>query len=1040
MRNLRTIGWSLFGGLGVAGALTWGFSVRGENERLAPLVPEPAPIAVPLKAVPADNAPIGQAKPTLPIGKVVLFNSGVAYFQREGTIENDALVDLSFPATEINDLMKSLTVRDSEGGRIQPLRYDSQEPIEQTLRSFGINLAENPSYGEILNQARGERVEVTLQAAAGLPGTLTGTIIGMETQTRPAGSGPAVEIEQLNLDCAEGLRGIPLNQVQRVRFLNPVLERDLRRALEVVARGHDSQRKTVRLGFSGKTRREVKVGYVIENPIWKMTYRLNLEEKQPKLEGWAAIENVSDEDWSNVKMTLVSARPISFRMDLYPPLYVPRPLVEPEQFAMLRPPMYNGPLSIAQVVPQQPPPMGQMGQMGQFGNLGGNLGFQGGFQGGFGGGIGGGGIQGQVGSGGFANNEIAGNFMQGNRYKRMAGMPSPTQNRLSYEELNERRNDAKPNAPSKEEKQQAQQLGRQLADLDANLVEDLKGDGLPGASRHEIDGAVSLARKQSALLPMPDVPVNIKHVSIYDASVMPQHPLRGLRVKNQSNQALMQGPIAVFDEGHFAGEARIADLQPNEERLISYAVDLGTEIQSKQTEEPGPRILARIEGDVLALGYQARKVTTYTIRNRNTQPRSLVIEHPISEGWALADDSKPTETTRNRHRFVVEVKPDESVTFKVAEVQARTEQASIVKQPTQSLFRSNLGLNLWLEVVPVVEEGVTLQLRSATQLEVRSKQRQELTYHVQSLSDEPRTVILEHAIPDGAKLVKATDVPTKQQGKFIRYELGVAAKGKTTHQVVQERIDPAAEVVELSTSPDAATLPKDVPAQRWVTKQGFEVWTKRETSPPTLIRGSIRNGAFTATRRTEQTTMVSVRNLTPVARTFQVEMPIADEWRMTGVEPGIKLARQALKVPAMQIAPQTWVQQREDSESVSLTKISDPLRQEIESSKTLPQPLLQAIARAVKLAAQLRETESQLSDQQQEAKAMIEEQARIRQNMEKLPQDTPLYKKYLSKLESVETTLEAQQQRIRTTQDALKKFTQEQSQFLRETAIESPAS
>src|SRR3954466_9845552 len=41
-------------------------------------------------------------------------------------------------------------------------------------------------------------------------------------------------------------------------------------------------------------------------------------------------------------MALISGRPISFKMDLYNPLYVPRPTVEPELFASLRPPTYDG--------------------------------------------------------------------------------------------------------------------------------------------------------------------------------------------------------------------------------------------------------------------------------------------------------------------------------------------------------------------------------------------------------------------------------------------------------------------------------------------------------------------------------------------------------------------------------------------------------------------------------------------------------------------------------------------------------------------------
>src|SRR5262249_52750323 len=87
----------------------------------------------------------------------------------------------------------------------------------------------------------------------------------------------------------------------------------------------------------------VQVGYVVENPIWKTSYRLVLGKNgKPFLQGWAIVENTSDDDWSGVRMALISGRPISFQMDLYQPLYVPRPVVEPELFASLRPPTYTG--------------------------------------------------------------------------------------------------------------------------------------------------------------------------------------------------------------------------------------------------------------------------------------------------------------------------------------------------------------------------------------------------------------------------------------------------------------------------------------------------------------------------------------------------------------------------------------------------------------------------------------------------------------------------------------------------------------------------
>src|SRR5262245_56959017 len=305
-------------------------------------------------SAPADSEKerdkIAQLKPavSLPISQVILFNSGVGHFTRSGDVEGEARVDLTFPEQDINDLIKSMTLRDlSPTGRVAAVTYDSHDPIDRTLASFAINLNNSPTFAQILTQARGEQVEVALINTATQPGNLTGKIIGVEQQQVPSKEG-AVTVAFLNLWCAEGVRAVKLGEVQRLRFANPVIENEFRRALETLALSHDSQKKAVSLHLAGEGKRKVEVGYVIENPIWKTSYRLVLDKegaKKPYLQGWAVVENPTDEDWQQVTMALVSGRPISFKMDLYNPLYVNRPTVEPELFASLRPPTYSGALA-----------------------------------------------------------------------------------------------------------------------------------------------------------------------------------------------------------------------------------------------------------------------------------------------------------------------------------------------------------------------------------------------------------------------------------------------------------------------------------------------------------------------------------------------------------------------------------------------------------------------------------------------------------------------------------------------------------------------
>ena len=96
-----------------------------------------------------DDPPLVKApapsSPQLPITGCALFSSGVGYFQREGEVEGNARVDLTFPVQDINDLLKSMVLQDLGGGRIAAVSCDSRDPVDKTLKSFAINLTHNPS-------------------------------------------------------------------------------------------------------------------------------------------------------------------------------------------------------------------------------------------------------------------------------------------------------------------------------------------------------------------------------------------------------------------------------------------------------------------------------------------------------------------------------------------------------------------------------------------------------------------------------------------------------------------------------------------------------------------------------------------------------------------------------------------------------------------------------------------------------------------------------------------------------------------------------
>ena len=155
--------------------------------------------------------------------------------------------------------------------------------------------------------------------------------------------------------------------------------------------------------------------------------------------------------------------------------------------------------------------------------------------------------------------------------------------------------------------------------------------------QYAIDKPVTLPRQKSALLPIVGKDVEGTRVSIYNERTQAKFPLLGLKLKNTSGLHLMQGPITVFEGSNYAGDARILDLQPNEERLLSYAIDLGTEVNPVPSSDNG-----RIDGvkavkGVLYTTTKIRETKAYTITNRNEQERLVLVEHPVRNDFKLVE-------------------------------------------------------------------------------------------------------------------------------------------------------------------------------------------------------------------------------------------------------------------------------------------------------------------------------------------------------------------------------------------------------------------
>jgi hypothetical protein len=293
----------------------------------------------------AQNQPTTAPAPsaTIPLQRVILYASGVGYFEHQGPVTGNATAALNFKQDQINDVLKSLMLRDAGGGQINAVTYPSQDPLAKTLGSFAIDLSKNPSQADLLAQLRGAAITVT----AGANEVITGTILGVENRQKRVGpQQDAVQnIAVVNLVTDAGIRAIPLDDIQRFTLDDPHLNHELTQALAALAQSRSTDKKTVTIDCQGNGERSITIGYVVQTPQWKTSYRLLLPAADSKdksqIQGWALVENQTDNDWHDISLGLVGGRPLSFVEDLYTPLYTQRPVVQPQSYASIGPQTYE---------------------------------------------------------------------------------------------------------------------------------------------------------------------------------------------------------------------------------------------------------------------------------------------------------------------------------------------------------------------------------------------------------------------------------------------------------------------------------------------------------------------------------------------------------------------------------------------------------------------------------------------------------------------------------------------------------------------------
>lgn len=656
---------------------------------------------------PAATAPAAAPAADLPISRVVLFSSGVGYFERSGGVDGGSEVRLMFKTEDINDILKSLVVL---GPKQASVTYAARDPVAKALQSFAVDITANPSLGQLLNQLRGAKVMVDATTIFG------GTILGVEPRKKVLEDGKTtVTVDVLNVLSEDGLRSVELPTIQKIRLTDADLDKELTRALEVLSAARDKNKKPVTISVGGAGKQDVTLGYVVAAPVWKTTYRLVADAKdKPFLQGWAIVENTTDADWKSVKLSLVSGQPISFVMDLYTPLYASRQVVQPELYANLQAQVYSETLRREDDAARN-----------------------GGFSGGVHGPVAapsapmapGRGLardQAAIGQSQSEQLDRLSEKQNGNRAKGLAG------DGYAFTSWN-------------------------VAGMESSA---LQGQAVADLFEYPIALPVNLERQKSAMFLIVNQPVEAERLSIFDPSAHPKFPLNGFDLKNSTGLYLMQGPITIYDSGAYAGDARINDLPAGSRRLISYSLDQKREVMMPEPKTTDELVTLKIDHGVLVATRKAERETRYQLVNKEEKERLVLVQHPFTPGWTLLEpkDQKPATQDLYRFRVTVPAKKDNkngAAELKVAEERILDQRYGLTNQSPDfilSFIKTNKGSKAVLDAL----QGISTAQAEIADLQTKlARMQQDLT---EITGDQARTRenmrVLDKTNPQYAKYVE----------------------------------------------------------------------------------------------------------------------------------------------------------------------------------------------------------------------------------------------------------------------------------------------
>lgn len=258
----------------------------------------------------------------LPVKKIVIYKNGISYVERETILDGEGTIKLKFKARQMKDILKTLFAVPLQKGTIQNIDYQSEEPLHKKLEDIRIPLSPERTLTELLKGLQGVKINLVGR-------DITVTILGVETIKTITQNGQIIETPLL-VGIEEGTNVIRTWPFDNLDFTieDKNIKKDFDKLLSILNSTKFADQKEVTIYYKDFAKTPVKVGYVVESPIWKTTYRIFLDAKPTALlQSFAIVENDTLDDWKDVKITLVGSGPFSYHVDLYTAIVPSRPTI-----------------------------------------------------------------------------------------------------------------------------------------------------------------------------------------------------------------------------------------------------------------------------------------------------------------------------------------------------------------------------------------------------------------------------------------------------------------------------------------------------------------------------------------------------------------------------------------------------------------------------------------------------------------------------------------------------------------------------------------